>query len=255
MRRQELETFFNTNLRPELFDDYCPNGLQIEGTEQISKIVFALSATKESAEYAKKVSAHALVVHHGLFWKFHGVRTLTGTFYKRIAPLIKNDINLYGYHLPLDGQIEFGNAASIAKKLGLIDILPFGEYKKSFTGVKGKFPNKTTGKDLKSKLENILSHSALYSNPIDAKNEIETIGIVTGGANSQWLEASRLGLDAYLTGEMSEHDWHESREAGIHMYACGHHATERLGIIALMEKTKKEFPNLEIEYFESENPA
>lgn len=256
MKRDDLEKYLNSNLKIEIFDDYCPNGLQIEGTNTIKKIVFALSATRESAEYAASKNAHALIVHHGLFWKFHGTRPLTGPFYKRVAPLLKNDINLFGYHLPLDGHIEFGNAASIAKLLELDNIEPFGEYKKAFTGVKGKFKNPLTGKELQSKLEKVLGHHVLWSKPIENENnKINSIGIITGGAKSEWREAHRLGLDAYLTGEMSEHDWHESRESGIHMFAGGHHATERLGIISLMEKIKTEFPEFEVEYFESENPA
>lgn len=254
MKRRDLENFLNEKLKPELFDDYCPNGLQVEGKEEIKKIVFALSATSESANYAVSKKACALIVHHGLFWKFHGPKTLTGPFYRRVAPLLKNDINLLGYHLPLDGQIEFGNAATIAQKLELNDILPFGEYKKTYTGVKGKFNTEISGLDLKNLLEKILGHQVLWSNPIDGK-KIKSIGIITGGANSQWIEAYRTGLDAYLTGEMSEHDWHESREAGVHMFAGGHHATEKLGIMALMNEVKKEFPDLELEYFESDNPA
>lgn len=256
MKRIELENYLKNLFRPELFDDYCPNGLQIEGKEEINKIIFSLSATRESAEYTAKNKACALIVHHGLFWKFHGTRTITGTFYKRISPLLKNDINLIAYHLPLDGHIEIGNAATLAHKLELIDLAPFGEYKKAYTGIKGKLSTPLTPSELKSKLESFLNHQALYSNPIENnKRKIETIGIITGGANSQWAEASKLGLDAYITGEMSEHDWHESREAGIHMFAGGHHATERFGIIALMEKMKKDFPELSVEYFESENPA
>jgi dinuclear metal center YbgI/SA1388 family protein len=255
MIRSELENFLNSTLKPEIFDDYCPNGLQIEGKTEIRKILFSLSATKESALHAVKIKADAMIVHHGLFWKFHGVRTITGTFYNRISPLIKNDINLLGYHLPLDGHIEFGNAASLAKEIGLKEITPFGEYKKAFTGVKGKLDKPMSGNELKNILEKILNHHVLYSNPIESTSPIQTIGIITGGANSQWIEAYKLGLDAYITGEMSEHDWHESREAGVHMFAGGHHSTERLGIMALMNKIKNQFPNLEVSYFESENPA
>lgn len=104
MNRSELDDFLKKLLKPELFDDYCPNGLQIEGISEIKKVLFAVSATRESAEYAQKIKAHALVVHHGLFWKFHGTKPLTGAFYNRVAPLVKSDINLFGYHLPLDSH-------------------------------------------------------------------------------------------------------------------------------------------------------
>jgi dinuclear metal center YbgI/SA1388 family protein len=250
----ELEQFLNELLKPELYDDYCPNGLQIEGKSEIKKILFALSATRESAEYAAKIKADALIVHHGLFWKFHGTKALTGPFYKRVAPLIKNDINLFGYHLPLDAHIEVGNAMSIAKLIEMQELAPFGSYKGAFTGAMGTLPKMMTGQELKNILEEKLQHAVLYSNPIEGKS-IKKIGIITGGANSQWREAARLGLDAYITGEMSEHDYHESRESGIHMFAGGHHATEKFGIIALMKKVQENFPSIECEYQDSDNPA
>ncbi len=254
MQKSELDIFLKNLLKPELFDDYCPNGLQIEGKDEIKKIVFAVSATRESAEYAAKIKACALIVHHGLFWKFHGPKTLTGPFYKRVAPLIKNDINLFGYHLPLDAHLEIGNAVSVANLLEMNDLAPFGNYKGAFTGIMGNLVKPLSGERLKNILESKLKHSVSHSNP-NEKALITKIGIITGGANSQWREAEKLGLDAYITGEMSEHDYHESREAGMHMFAGGHHATEKFGIQSLMEKIKGSYPDLHCEFLDSENPA
>lgn len=254
MLKKDFDDYLKGLMRPELFDDYCPNGLQIEGKEEIKKVLFSVSATRESAEYAVKKGVCALVVHHGLFWKFHGTRTLTGPFYHRVAPLIKADINLFGYHLPLDSHIEFGNASSVAKLIGLTDLSPFGEYKKATTGIQGKLSTAMNGLELKKLLEEKLNHSVLYSAPLDS-GKIQKIGIITGGANSEWREAHKLGLDAYITGEMSEHDYHESRESGIHMYAGGHHATEKHGILALMKHLQEKFPTLECEFLDSQNPA
>ena len=254
MQASDLDQFLKTLMKPELFDDYCPNGLQIEGKTQLKKIVFAVSATRESADYAAKVQACALIVHHGLFWKFHGTKTLTGPFYKRVAPLLKNDINLFGYHLPLDAHPEIGNAASVARLIEMNELLPFGNHKGAFTGIMGTLAKPMSGHELKILLENKLQHTTHYSNPIDAK-PIKKIGIITGGANSEWREAHKLGLDAYITGEMSEHDYHESREAGIHMFAGGHHATEKFGILSLMKKIQETYPDLQCEYLDSENPA
>jgi dinuclear metal center YbgI/SA1388 family protein len=254
MKTTELDNFLKTFLKPELFDDYCPNGLQIEGKDSLKKVLFAVSATRESAEYAASIKACALVVHHGLFWKFHGTKPLTGAFYKRVSPLIKNDINLFGYHLPLDAHIEVGNATSIARLLEMQELTPFGNHKGACTGVMGTLVQTQSGKELKNILESKLGHAVLYSNPLESK-PIKKIGIITGGANSEWREAHKLGLDAYITGEMSEHDYHESREAGIHMFAGGHHATEKFGIQALMKKVQETFPELQCEFMDSENPA
>jgi dinuclear metal center YbgI/SA1388 family protein len=250
----DLHQYLNNLLSPALFDDYCPNGLQIEGKDEIKKIIFSVSATRYSAEYAAQKKACALICHHGLFWKFHGTKPLTGAFYKRVAPLVKNDINLFGYHLPLDAHHEVGNAASLAKLISLNDLEPFGQYKGAATGIKGTLNTSMTGSELKKKLEVLLNHQVYYSNPED-KQEIKSIGIITGGANSEWKEAKKERLDAYITGEMSEHDYHESRESNIHMFAGGHHATEKFGILALMKKVQTAFPDLECEFLDSDNPA
>jgi len=255
MKRSQLEQYLKQLLKPEIFDDYCPNGLQIEGRDEIKKIIFSVSATRESSEHAANTNACALIVHHGVFWKFHGTRTLSGPFAKRLFPLIKNDINLLGYHLPLDAHNEIGNAASLASLLGLGNQAPFGFYKGVTTGIMGELSESLLAQEFKKILEEKLKHNVLYSNPLESNGKIKKIGIITGGANSQWQEAARLGLDAYITGEMSEHDYHESREAGIHMFAGGHHATEKFGIMALMKKIQLDFPELECSFLDSENPA
>ena len=254
-KRTEIEQFLKELLRPELFDDYCPNGLQVEGKEEINKVAFAVSATRESIEKAAAEKADMLIVHHGLFWKFHGTRTLTGPFAKRVFPLVKHDINLIGMHLPLDGHIEIGNAATLATLINLQNILPFGMHKGVATGVRGEFLNPIAPQDLKIRLEKILHHPVLYSAPLEKLDPIKNMGIITGGANGDWKEAFKLGLNSYLTGEMSEHDYHESREAGVHMFAGGHHATERFGIQNLMNTIKNKFFDLECIFFDSENPA
>lgn len=256
MKRKELENYLNTSLNIELFDDYCPNGLQVQGSDEIKKVLFALSATRESCEYAAKIGANALIVHHGLFWKFHGTKTLTDAFYKRVSPLIKNDINLFGYHLPLDAHLEFGNAKAIADRIGLVNLLPFGNHKGAPTGVKGEFKTPLSASELKDVLKKVLDHDIYYSNPYENSNDlIKNMGIITGGANSEWRDAKRHRLDSYLTGEMSEHDYHESRESNIHMFAGGHHATEKFGIQELMKHLKAKFPELDCSYLDSENPA
>lgn len=251
--RASLELFFDTLLQPKLFADYGPNGLQVEGSEQIDKVAFAVSATAESVAAAVAFGAQALVVHHGLLWKFHGVRPITGPFARRVIPLVKNDINLFGFHLPLDAHPEIGNAASLAHRIGLSGLEPFGDYQGMPTGVKGVFEEPSLAKELQTRLKSILDHEVLLASP-EGAGPIRSLGIITGGANGEWKLAAAQGLDAYLTGEMSEHDWHESREAGIYMFAGGHHATECFGIQALMEKVQSVF-GLDCVYLDSANPA
>ena len=251
--QNELHAFLNNILTPENFEDYCPNGIQIEGKEKIETIAFAVSATLDSIKIAVDKKADAMIVHHGLFWKFHGTKTITGPFAKRIIPLIQNQINLYGYHLPLDANMEVGNASSLAKRIDLQNLSSFGDYKGSPTGVKGKFKKAITGKELAQSLEKVLCHKVIWACP-ESNRPIESLGIITGGANSEWKMALDQGLNAYLTGEMSEHDWHESKESGIHMFAGGHNATEQFGIQALMLLIKNKF-DVKCHFISSENPA
>ncbi len=249
-----LNKYLKKLLTPEEFSDYGPNGLQIEGALDIKKIAFAVSATKHSVEKAVLEKADALIVHHGLFWKFHGTRTLTGPFAKRVLPLVKNEINLFAYHLPLDANLEVGNAATVARKIGLENLVPFGDYKGSPTGVKGKFKTPQDPLQLKALLKTELNHDIIHSNPEEV-TKISSMGIITGGANGDWVKALRAGLDSYLTGEISEHDWHEAKESEVHFFAGGHHATEQFGIQAVMEKIREDHASLELFYIDSENPA
>ncbi len=252
--QSSILNYLNTLLSPALFEDYAPNGLQVEGKTTIQRVAFAVSATQDSLQKAIQWKADALIVHHGIFWKHQGARTVTGGWGERVKLCVKNDLNLIAYHLPLDAHAEVGNASSLAREIGLSSLAPFGLYKRQPMGSKGEFSTPVSAKDLKARLEKTLRHNVILATP-DENKLITKMGIITGGANNEWPEAMKEGLDAYLTGEISEYNWHDSIEAGIHYFAGGHHATERPGILALMKKVKTDFPSLEVEFFDSENPA
>lgn len=251
--RQVLTEYYRSLLDVDAYKDYGPNGLQVEGAETIGRIAFSVSATRDSIRQAVELKAEALVVHHGLFWDFHGVRTLTGPLANRVFPLVRNNINLFAYHLPLDGHPEIGNAAVLGRHIGCMCQQPFGDYKGCTTGIKGILDKPLSAALLKQKLESVLQHSVILSSPND-QQLVHSIGIITGGANSGWKTAEKEGLDAYITGEISEHDWHDSQEHGIHLFAGGHHATERFGIQALMSLTAETF-EVECSFIDSDNPA
>ncbi|MDD2768617.1 MAG: Nif3-like dinuclear metal center hexameric protein [Methylococcus sp.] len=253
LSRNRLAEFLDALLNPGAFADYGPNGLQIEGREEIRRVAFAASATAKSVAAAADWGADALVVHHGLFWKFHGTRPLTGTFARRVFPLVRHQISLFAYHLPLDAHPEVGNAAVLGSLIGLSGQSPFGDHQGCPTGVRGVLSPPTSAGALRDRLAEILEHGVMLATP-DASALVSAVGIITGGANGGWAEAAKAGLDAYITGEMSEHDWHEAQEAGIHMYAGGHNATERFGIQALMERVEREF-GVECQFIPSDNPA
>ena len=252
MTLSSLLSLLEDTLKPSLFEDYCPNGLQIQGQENITKIAFAVSATKESINKSLEWGAQALIVHHGLFWKHQGTKTITGPWGERIKTCIQHNLNLIAYHLPLDAHLELGNAASLAKQIELKEISSFAPHKGQFLGVKGKFHEPISAKNLKLKLQKILQHSIILASH-DEDELISSLGIVTGGANNEWTCALKDKLDAYVTGEISEYNWHDAIEAEIHFFAGGHHATEKFGILSLMEKIKEN--SFEVQFFDSDNLA
>lgn len=254
LARAELSAFLTQLLAPEQFNDYGPNGLQIEGRDRVSKIAFAVSATADSVAKAIAWGADTLIVHHGLFWQFHGPRPITGSFAKRIKPLIQQEINLYGYHLPLDAHLQVGNAAGLARRLGLCELTPFALYKGAPLGCSGQLPEPISASTLASRLEQVCSHNVLISSP-SPDTPVQSVGIVTGGGNRYWKDAKAEGLDTFITGEMSEHDWNEAQEDGMCYLAAGHHATERFGVLDLKEAILRRFEGLDCTFIDSENPA
>ncbi len=256
VKRKDLNRYLRDLLEIYSFQDYGPNGLQIEGKENIKTIAFAVSACRETIEAAVSAKADCLITHHGLIWQFHGTKTLTGAYAKRIFPLIKNDINFFGYHLPLDAHPEIGNAAMIGHQLGLEETDSFGDHKGMPTGIKGRFPEPIGVIELQQKLEKILSHEVILSSA-DHDAKIRQIGILTGGAGGDWYRAQKDNLDAYLTGEISEHTWHEAQEGDIHLYAGGHYATEQFGIQGLMGKIQEKFKKEKLNCFfiPTDNPV
>jgi dinuclear metal center YbgI/SA1388 family protein len=252
--QNDLLNYLNQLFSPHNFEDYAPNGLQIEGKKKLGKIAFAVSATQESIKQAVDWGADGLIVHHGIFWKYQGARPVTGAWGERVKLCIQNELNLIAYHLPLDAHAEIGNAVALAKEIGLKELCPFALYKKQPMGTKGVLNEPITAKALKDQLEKHLNHQVLLATP-DENKKISSIGIITGGANNDWVKALEENLDAYITGEISEYNWHDAKEAGVHYFAGGHHATERFGIKALMSKIENDHPGIEVTFFDSENPA
>ena len=252
--RQELLNYFQALLTPELFDDYAPNGLQIEGKERVKKVAFAVSATQDSLKEALAWGADTLVVHHGVLWKHQGARTLTGAWGQRIKLAMQSELNLIAYHLPLDGHQDVGNAVALARALGLTALSPFALYKKQPMGAQGQLPQPMSVRDFEKHLQSVLQHPVVVATS-NGQALISKIGIITGGANNDWSKALEAGLDAYVTGEISEYNWHDAREAGLHYFAGGHHATEKFGPQSLMARLKQDHSGLEVKFFDSANPA
>jgi dinuclear metal center YbgI/SA1388 family protein len=216
-------------LQPGRFKDYCPNGLQVEGRPQVQSMVSGVTASLALIQSAIDAGADTLLVHHGLFWR-NQTGAVTGWLKQRLALLLANDINLVAYHLPLDAHPTLGNNAQLAARLNFdIDTI-FGEQGLGFVGKPTSTLENATA--LEAWLENRLGKTPLAVVP-DPQRPIRRIAWCTGGAQHLFEEAIAQGVDAFITGEISEPQAHLARETGVGFFACGHHATERYGAQAL----------------------
>lgn len=224
----------------------------MQGCKNVQKIVTGVTASKALIEAAIAAKADAMLVHHGYFWKGEA-EPIVGMKGDRIRALIQNDINLYAYHLPLDIHPRLGNNAQLA---GLLDIKVEGglEGHAQSVAMHGSFHVALTGKQLEDRIDNALNRQPLHIEPNDADKKIKTVGWCTGGGQDYLELASKFGLDAFISGEISERTTYIARELGIHYFAAGHHATERYGVRALGEWLAKEY-NFDVEFIDIDNPV
>lgn len=251
MRRDELVAFLDDYLDAGTGKDYCPNGLQVEGRDEVRTVVTAVSACEALFRDAREKGADAILVHHGLFWDGMS-STLTGMQYRRVRALIEGGMNLLAYHLPLDRHGEVGNNVLAAKEFGLEELRPFAPHKGLDTGFAGRFPEPVSADELRRRCARIYGQEPLHY--CAGPDPIRTLGIVSGGAQRELYSAIDEGLDAYVTGEVSEWVMNVARESGIHYLAAGHYATERLGVRRLGELLAERF-GLEVEFVDIPNPA
>ncbi len=242
----ELTSYCNELLEIGIFKDYCPNGLQVEGNSSIFKIISGVTASQALIDAAIQHKADLLLVHHGFFWKGENP-ILTGMKKRRLKSLLSHDINLVAYHLPLDAHKTLGNNVLLAEKLGLTLDHFFADNDIALSGS----VKKQTGKEFKENITHTLNREPLH---IDADREITKVAVCTGAAQSYIEKAIELGVDAFISGEVSENTWHIAKENNIHYYGAGHHATERYGVQALGEHLAHHF-GLEHEFIDIFNPV
>jgi dinuclear metal center YbgI/SA1388 family protein len=246
--RAEVEAFLQQLLAPDRFKDYGPNGLQVQGRDEIRKVVSGVTASLAFIEAAAAAGADMVLVHHGLFWRGQDGR-LTGWLKARVERLIRADINLFAYHLPLDAHPTLGNNAQLGARLGLAADGRFGEQELGFVGPSGALASLAA-------LEAAVEH-ALGRPPVRVDGDgrpLRRIAWCTGGAQGHFEAAIAAGADAYLTGEMSEPQAHLARETGVAFLACGHHATERYGAPAVAAHLAETL-GLDHQFIEIDNPA
>lgn len=251
IKRDELAARLEGELQVSRFKDYCPNGLQVEGREQVRRLISGVTACQALLEAAIIEQADAVLVHHGYFWRGEDER-VRGIKRQRLATLLRHDINLFAYHLPLDAHPTLGNNAMLAQRLDL-QISGTLEPDNPFAiGLSGELPERMTAAELVSHIEDRLGREVLHIG--DPGDEIETLGWCTGAAQGMIHQAQALGVDAYLSGEISEPTVHFARETGIHYFACGHHATERYGVQALGDWLAEEY-DIEHVFIDIDNPV
>lgn len=247
MQLKELNNYLAQFLQIERFNDYCPNGLQVEGKSEVRKIVTGVTASFALLERAVAENADAILVHHGYFWRGES-QTIAGIKKRRLRLLLEQDINLFAYHLPLDAHAEIGNNVMLGKVLGL-EIAGWLDDKNMIAWSMIKEPQ-----SLQMVVDNI---STKLHRPVqvigDVSRSIRTIAWCTGAAQNYIEQAIDHNIDAFISGEISEQTVHLARESETVYIAAGHHATERYGIQALGAHLAEKF-NLQHEFIDVDNP-
>jgi len=239
-------------LEADAVRDYCPNGLQVEGSAEVRRVVTAVSASRALFTRAVDREADAIIVHHGVLWNASEPPRLVGSFRERIRILLANDISLIAYHLPLDRHMELGNAAQLGLRLGLSELEPFAEHQGVSAGVCGVFREPVDADEFFSAVAEATDREPQIFE--GNRREISSVGIVTGAAEREYHQAVAAGLDAYITGEATEWVLHQAAEDGVHFVAAGHYATERFGVRAL-GRWLAAHHDFEVEFIEMPNPV
>lgn len=246
--REEVVDFLNEYLHSAEIPDMSHNGLQVEGRAQVRKIVFGVSASLELFKKAQAAGADMIIVHHGLLWGKE--QALTGVFGRRVGFLLRHDISLLGYHLPLDKHPQIGHNALLLKALDAKEVKPFAAYHGQDIGFYGQVKPAALSAIVR-KLQKVCGAKALVL-PFGPK-QIRTVGAVSGGGWSMLPDAAALGLDLFVTGSLDEPAYELCRENKINCAALGHYNSEKPGVLALMDLVQSRF-GVQTQFIDVQNP-
>ena len=247
----ELVEYCDEILKSAQFNDYCPNGLQVQGSSQVQKIVTGVTACQALLDEAVEWGADLVLVHHGYFWKGEPP-ALTGIKYRRIRTLILNEMSLLAYHLPLDAHPLMGNNARLAVRLGIEIEDSLEPSKVNAIGNVGRLSKPCSLTLFTQHVNQVLDREPQVI--AGGAHQVSRVAWCTGAAERYIERAIDMGADTYISGEISEPVVHIAREAGIHYIGAGHHATERYGVQALGEHLALHF-GLEHRYIDIANPV
>jgi dinuclear metal center YbgI/SA1388 family protein len=248
----ELVHYTNTLLDIGRFVDYCPNGLQVEGRAEVGLLVSGVTASQALIEAAIAAGANAVLVHHGYFWKGENP-CITGMKRRRLQRLLGSQTSLLAYHLPLDAHPLLGNNAQLARRLGVETHGTFGAPEGAGLAHYTHLERAISARALLERLHSVLGRAPLHI-PGGTREDIHSLGWCTGAAQTYIEAAVAQGLEAFISGEISEQTVHVARECGIHYFAAGHHATERFGVQALGVHLAERF-SIGHRFIDIENPV
>jgi len=251
VERDVVVRFLDELLDVKSIPDFGPQGLQVEGKNEVTKVAVGVTASLELFRRAAATGADLVICHHGMLWDFDS-RVVRGPLRERLRLLLDHGITLLGYHLVLDAHEEHGNNALIARELGLTAVEPFGEYRGALLGRRGAFPRPVPRDELGARLGAVFGGEPLVF-PF-GPDPVRTIGVISGGAVNDFGQAIEAGLDAYVTGEAKEFVQETAREAGITYVAAGHYRTETFGVRSLGRRLEREF-GLPWEFIDIPNPV
>nr|WP_240652709.1 Nif3-like dinuclear metal center hexameric protein [Rheinheimera riviphila] len=251
MSLSALVQLLNTELASATIKDYCPNGLQVEGKTQIKKVVTGVTACQKLLDAAIAVNADAILVHHGYFWKGEASE-ITCMKKRRLQSLLRHDISLLAYHLPLDVHATLGNNAQLGKLLGLGNIRALMTVEPRGVVMLGDVAAPVNAAEIAAQLKQLLGREPLLHAAGAAK--VKTLAWCSGGGQGYIQAAADAGADLFFSGEVSEQTIHCADELGIHFIAAGHHATERYGIQALGQWLAAQ-TGIEVCFIDVPNPA
>ncbi|WP_295487466.1 Nif3-like dinuclear metal center hexameric protein [uncultured Pseudomonas sp.] len=229
--------------------DYCPNGLQVEGRAQVRRIVTGVTASQALLDAAVEADADLVLVHHGYFWKGESP-CITGIKQRRIKTLLKHDISLLAFHLPLDVHPEVGNNVQLARQLDITVEGPLDPDNPRVIGLIGSLAEPMAASDVARRVHEALGREPLL---IEGPGLVRRVGWCTGGGQGYIDAAIVAGVDLFISGEASEQTFHSARENGVSFIAAGHHATERYGVQALGDYLARRFA-LEHLFIDCPNP-
>lgn len=248
MKLNALVDYTAQIMQPERFRDYCPNGLQIEGRAEVTKIVTGVTASMALLEAASAAGADVILVHHGYFWRNEDARVV-GIKRNRIKYLLDNDMSLIAYHLPLDAHPQLGNNVQLGQRM---NVELEGWAGENSLVAYGTLNSQQNLQGFTNQLAEVLQRPPQFIG--DATKPLKKIAWCTGGAQQYIEVAIALGVDAFVSGEISEQTVHLARESGVAYIAAGHHATERYGVQALGKHLEEHF-GLQHQFIDIENPV